>query len=190
MRLFHVIIKPRFPGRFNFGKTKFMKPARFFLMTLLITCFFVTSSCSQKKSIVNAPVPDVFAGSTPCDSLIRSLLKIPSDATCVFIKWDLSLYKSKTDTGIFQLSVSYGDYQPNSMEFQGGGSKINISGKYSTGHGTNSNPRRKEYHLMGNEGHPELFLIKMDNNIFHFADRNWKFIIGSGTFGYVLNRIK
>ncbi|MEP7143116.1 MAG: hypothetical protein ABI707_09615 [Ferruginibacter sp.] len=100
------------------------------------------------------------------------------------------MYKSKNDSGSFQLAVSYGDYQPNTMNFLGGGNKIDIPGKFTAGHGTNPNPRGKVYHLTGNKLHSELLLVQMDDNILHFADGNGKFIVGNAQFGYVLNRVQ
>jgi len=165
-----------------------MKRAMLHLMTLLITCFMVTSSCSQTNSTGNLPATDFFVGSTPCDSLIKSLLKIPADEKCDFIKWDLSLNKTSSDT--FQLTALYGESQPNTNGFIGGGKKILITGKYIINYGANSNPNLKIYYLNGDKLPSSVLLIELDSNILHFADRNKKLIVGNGGWGYVLNRVQ
>lgn len=161
-----------------------------FLFAILLTCCITTISCSQTNSSKNLPVADVFAGSTPCDSLIKSLLKIIPGEDCEFIKWNLRLYKGKNDSGSFQVSALYGMSQPNTNGFIGGGKKIDISGKYSVSTGTDANPAGKLFHLAAGNNYSELLLIKMDNNILHFADNNKRFIVGNAGFGYVLNRIQ
>jgi hypothetical protein len=164
-----------------------MKRARH-LMTLLFTCFVVASSCSQKNSTGNPPSTDIFVGSTPCDSLIKSLLQIPSGTKCEFIKWELSFPESSP--GTFQFTALYGEAQPNTNGFIGGGKKIAVNGKYTTSYGAGTNPGAKVYYLHGNQLQASLLLIQMDSNIFHFADAHKNFIVGNGGWGYVLNRIQ
>jgi hypothetical protein len=161
-----------------------MKRGRLHVMILLATCFVVTSSCSQKNSTVNLSAPEIFAGSTPCDSLIKSLLEIPSVAKCDFIKWELRF--GENSSGTFQLTALYGESQPNTNGFIGGGKKIEVHGKYTIGPG----PGAKIYSLHAEGLESSLLLIQMDNNIFHFADARKKFIVGNGGWGYVLNRIQ
>lgn len=160
------------------------------LMTVLLSCCVIAISYSQKKSTNNQTLSDVFVGSTPCDSLIKSMLKIPSDATCIYIKWELRMSDSPNDSNAFKLFISYGDYQPNTMNFLGGGTKIAIEGKWTTSFGTNENAKKKVYHLKGNKGQSELLFIKMDDNILLFLDKDKDFIVGDASFGYVLNRIQ
>ena len=105
-----------------------MKQARVYLLTFLISCFVITSSCSQINSTRNLSDTEIFVGSTPCDSLIKSLLQIPADAKCDFIKWDLNFRKSEKDPDSFQLKALYGEAQPNTNGFIGGGKKIEVNG--------------------------------------------------------------
>ncbi len=165
-----------------------MKLARPHLMTLLIACFVATTSCSQENSTSNLATTDIFVGSTPCDSLIKLLLQIPPITKCDFIKWDLSFQKSIPDS--FQLTALYGESQPNTNGFIGGGKKIVVNGKYAINYGSGANPNAKVYSLNGDKLQSSLLLIEMDSNILHFADANKNFIVGNGGWGYVLNRIK
>ena len=57
-----------------------MIPHKIFLAVLL-TCCVTIHSGSQTDSSHKLAAPDVYVGSTPCNSLIKSLLKIPSDAS-------------------------------------------------------------------------------------------------------------
>ena len=165
-----------------------MKRAGLHLMNLLIACFVVTSSCSQTKSTGNFPATDSYVGSTPCDSLIKSLLQIPSITKCDFLKWDLSLQKSSPDS--FHLTVFYGESQPNTNGFINGGKKIVVNGKYAINNGSGAIPHMKIYYLYGDKFMSPLLLIEMDSNILHFADANKNFIVGNGGWGYVLNRLQ
>lgn len=167
---------------------KFMKQAGPYLMTLLVSCFVVTSSCSQKNSTGSLPATDIFVGSTPCDSLIKSILQIPSITKCDFIKWDLSLQKNSDAS--FQLTALYGESQPNTNGFIGGGKQIEVNGKYAISYGVGTNPNAKVYYLHGDKSQSSLLLIEMDTNILHFVDANKNFIVGNGGWGYVLNRLK
>ena len=165
-----------------------MKRTTLHLLLLLVTCLLVTSSCSQKKSGSNLHSTDDFVGSTPCDSLIKSLLQIPSATTCDFIKWELSLQKNSPDT--FQLTALYGETQNNTNGFKGGGKKIVINGKHVIGNGANANPKAKVYYLQGEKLTTSFLLIEMDGNILHFADADKNFLVGNGGWGYVLNKIQ
>ena len=165
-----------------------MKRAILHLIVLLVTSFVATSSCSQKKSSASIPAADSFVGSTPCDSLIKSILQIPSATTCDFIKWELSLQKNSPDT--FQLTALYGETQNNTNGFKGGGKKIEINGKYVIGNGANANPKAKVYYLQGEKLPSSFLLIEMDGNILHFADADKNLLVGNGGWGYVLNKIQ
>lgn len=163
-----------------------MKHVNPHLMTLLFTCFLITISCLQKKSTGNLTASDIFVGSTPCDSLVKSLLKIPSHTKCDFIKWDLNFRKSGSNT--FNLTALYGESQPNTNGFIGGGTKIVVKGTIN--HGDGANPKTKVYSLHAEEFQSSIILIEMDSNILHFANANKNFMVGNAGFGYVLNRIK
>ena len=160
------------------------------LLVALLVGGITTSSCSQVNKTGELASADTFVGSTPCDSLIRSLLQVSPIIPCEFIKWRLNLYKAKADSGTFQLDALYGISQPNTNGFIGGGTKLVINGNYTISNGTAESPRRRLYHLNGNTISSPLLLIEMDEHILHFADGDRRFLIGNGGFGYVLNRVK
>lgn len=165
-----------------------MKLVRLPFMTFLIICFVVTSSCSQNNSASSLPAGGIFVGSTPCDSLIKSSLQLPSGTICEFIKWELHFNKNSAD--IFELTAFYGESQPNTNGFKGGGKKITIKGKYNVSYGAAADPGAKVYNLHGDNLQSSFLLIEIDSNILHFADDDKNFIVGNGGWGYVLNRIQ
>jgi hypothetical protein len=148
------------------------------------------NACSQSGSSEKATLPGHYTGSTPCDALIKSILGIPSGSVCEFMKWEMTLSKGSLDTGSYQFTVHYGESQPNTNGFRGGGTRIEVSGKYIISQGNSSGPGRKNYQLTGTKIHPELSLIEMDSNIFHFADAKGNHLLGNAGFSYVLNRMK
>jgi hypothetical protein len=150
----------------------------------------LTNSYSQRNATGNLSTHELYVGSTPCDPFIKSLLKIPGNKKCEFIKWELSLSKSITSSDTFLLTALFGESQPNTNGFMGGGDRIMVKGKYTTSYGIKNNPKAKVYYLTGDEFLSAVILIQMDNNILHFADANKNLLVGNGGWGYVLNRIK
>lgn len=187
--LLHVITLCLLPAGCKFDLMTYKTKIRCFILVLLTGCIG-SYAYSQSGSAVGLPDMDKFVGSTPCDSLIRSALKIQPDVKCDFIKWEVNFNRSNADAGTFQCTTLYGESQNNTNGFIGGGIKTLVSGKYSVYHRVNENPSPKVYRLDGYELQSSLFLIQMDNNILHFADSNKNFIIGNGGWGYVLNRTK
>ncbi len=152
-------------------------------------CCISLSSCSQNSSSETKLAPDIFAGSTPCNSSVSTALKIPSSDTCVFMKWELDMFNKNDKDSSFKLLISYGDFQPNTMFFLGGGKSMDITGKLRTTYITRNSTKYKIYHLAGDKNESELLFIKLDNNILHLIDSNMDFIKGDPSFAFVLNRI-
>jgi hypothetical protein len=140
------------------------------------------SACAQPGP------PVVFAGSTPCDSAIRSVMQIPQSTICEFMKWEMKFLSNPAEPGRFELTVSYGQSKPNTNGFMNGGEKLILNGTY-TIQSTKSTAVRKIYLLKSEKLSEPVVLIRMDNNIFHFADRHQKLLVGNGGWGYVLNRL-
>jgi hypothetical protein len=156
------------------------------LFALLFTCCIYSTSFSQTviKSTSNS-TSELFAGSTPCDSLIKVLLNIPLKNNCDFINWELTMTKG---TATFVMTVHWGESQPNTNWFRQA-NKIEIKGEYAVSNVRN-NLSRKLYRLSSDKFQSPVLLIRMDDNILHFADSGQNFITGNGGWGYVLNRIQ
>lgn len=96
-----------------------MTPKNYFFAVLFLGCF-VTTTCSQINSS-NLPAT-VFVGSTPCDPNIKTILQIPAGTVCDFTRWELTL-QGDQEASAFLLNISYGESQPNTLGFKGGGAQ-------------------------------------------------------------------
>ena len=154
------------------------------LYLFLLSCCLAANSCSQN----NKTETELFVGSTPCDPLIKSSLKIPAKDSCEFIKWELRLPKQSKGGGAFQLALTYGISQPNTNAFKDP-KQLTINGAFQLRKNASSNNNREIIFLKSDALQSDLILVKMDSNILHFADRSMKFLVGNGGFSYSLNRI-
>ncbi|MDB5013207.1 MAG: hypothetical protein JWQ25_1409 [Daejeonella sp.] len=161
--------------------------SRFLSITLM--CCNAISSCSQNSLSQTKSATDIFKGSTPCNPSVNAVLKIPLSDTCVFMKWELELFNKNGSDSSFKLLISYGDFQPNTMYFLGGGKSMSMVGKLRTSYIIRNSTKYKILHLAGDKNAPELVFIQLDNNILHLIDNNMKFIKGDPGFAFVLNRI-
>lgn len=153
-------------------------------MAALLICAVAGRACAQSSQ---APM-DVFVGSTPCDAYIKATLGIPRADSCEFIKWELTILKNKEGVNKFQLTAKYGIGQPNTNGFKRGGNSLTIDGNITSSKGNKSGIQL--YRLQSNKIPSPLHLVKMDDNVFHFADNDQKLLVGNGGWGYVLNRLK
>ena len=61
---------------------------------------------------------DIFTAGTPCNPTVNTALKIPTSDACEFMKWELNIFHRIVH---LKLLISYGAYQPNTMNFLNGG---------------------------------------------------------------------
>ena len=87
---------------------------------LLIMAVLFSSYCSATNSSID------LVGSTPCDEFIKSRFSISAEIKIDFIKWKLKL----DSINAFVLNITYGESEPNTLGFKGGGQKQTISGTY------------------------------------------------------------
>ena len=165
-----------------------MKSVSRFLSIILFCCIAI-SSCSQNSLPETKLATDIFEGSTPCNPSVNAVLKIPLSDTCVFMKWELDMFNKIGKDSSFKLLISYGDFQPNTMYFLGGGKSMSIVGKLWTTHIIRNSTKYKILHLAGDKNAPGLVFIQLDNNILHLVDSNMNLIKGDPGFAFVLNRI-
>lgn len=164
-----------------------MKSVSRFLSIALMCCIAI-SSCSQNSLPETQLATDIFEGSTPCNPSVNAVLKIPLSDTCLFMKWKLDMFNKNGKDSSFKLLISYGDFQPNTMYFLGGGKSMSIVGKLWTTYIMRNNTKYKILHLAGDKNAPGLVFIQLDNNILHLIDSNMNFIKGDPGFAFVLNR--
>jgi hypothetical protein len=161
---------------------------QFFISLRFLLIIFLAPSYSCAQDIVNIAKPlAIYAGSTPCDSLIRTRIGIPGNAKCDFIKWQLTIEAARSDS--FQIKATYGQSKPNTLGFIKA-TEFQAKGKYLLTTGTKDNPKAYILQLIAPEFKAPFIFIVMDRNILHFADKEKRLLVGNGGWGYVLNSIK
>ena len=158
-----------------------------FSSIVLIWCCAVNSWSQNSAYETKLPI-GIFEGSTPCNPSVNAVLKIPLSDACVFMKWRLEMFAENGKSNSFKLLISYGDFQPNTMNFLGGGKSMSVVGNLLTTSIIKNGTKYKLLHLAGDKNAQELVFIQLDNNVLHLIDSNMKFIKGDPSFAFVLNR--
>lgn len=139
------------------------------------------AACSAR----NAPSEIVLVGSTPGDSLVKSMLAIRADTQIDFIRWNLSLERQNN----FVLDIAMGESQPNTLGFKKGGERRAIKGTFTVTTTIAKNGHFPEiYHLKSNSFPGELSLAKLSENLFHLLTPDRRLMCGNGGWSYSLNR--
>lgn len=120
-------------------------------------------------------------GSTPGDAPIKAMLGIPAATMVDFIRWELRLL----DNERFQLKIVYGESQPNTLGFKGGGAKGHYEGHYQV---SPHSQFPQVLQLNGDGLLPGITLAKLNENIFHIVGPNQRLIQGNGGWSYTLQR--
>ena len=152
-----------------------MTPSRFRCLAL---CFAFLPLCAWRPI-----ASDSFWGSTPCDVYIKSVLGIPAEAPCTFLKWQLAL-KREGDAGTFTLEVIYGADQPGTNGFKNGGTTLKIEGTYKV---VATEDKRMRYELSAASLRNRLMLLALNDDLFHILDSQQKLLVGNGGYSYMLN---
>jgi hypothetical protein len=162
-----------------------MKRKKTYLIKLLLAaCVLFTISCSgaSKANVLSSKT--VLVGSTPGDALIKSLLAINPESRIDFIRWDLTLNHAENDSKTFVLNIAFGEGQPNTGGFKGGGEKISLEGVYTVSKSQN----REIYQLKSEKTLTAIRLIKLNENLFHLLTPDHKLMVGNGGWSYTLSR--
>jgi hypothetical protein len=143
---------------------------------LLVVMALLATSCA-----VGADHRFTLVGSTPCDPAIRNALSIDATTKCDFIRWNLTLDETRGNK--FTLEINYGESQPNTTGFVGGGKNLAATGKFEIAKGG-----RDTYRLKSDPPAIDLSLAKLNTNLFHVVLQPNVTMIGNGGWSYVLNR--
>src|SRR5688500_11478263 len=103
---------------------------------LLIAFILLMSSCSgtEGPGAERSTTQVVLVGSTPGDELIKSILSLPIDTKVDFIRWNLILNNRNSNQNTFSFDIVFGEAQPNTLGFKGGGEKLSFEGVYTVSH--------------------------------------------------------
>ena len=119
-----------------------------------------------------------FVGRSPCRDVARELNKAVN-ADCTKLKWDLILYRDPNRG------------TPTTYKLKGTFYREHIGeGKWAIVRGTKMNPGAVVYQLDPDKPHGSLLLLKIDDNILLFLDKERNLMVGDGDFSYTLNRIE
>ena len=143
---------------------------------------FVSKTTSQLPIATDSSTVGVFVGRTPCSTELRELNGI-SASGCQIIKCRLTLYQDiKTHTPTtFQIETIY---------VGKGDTRYTNTGKWKVTQGTKTKPEAIVYQLELDSDKPQsLTLLKPDDNILFFLDKNRNLIVGDAYTSYTLNRV-
>lgn len=147
--------------------------------TLLLLCLFLNTFCSGS----NASQEIILVGSTPGGESIKSILSISTDTKIDFIRWNLKLDNNNN----FVLNITYGESQPNTLDFKDTGRKQIINGTYQIKKQEN-HYFKEVYQLKSNALSENIVLAKINENLFHILTSDSQLMIGNGGWSYSLNR--
>jgi hypothetical protein len=127
----------------------------------------------------------VFAGSSPCDASVRTLLQIPPGPDAHLIQWKLALYQhpgTRAPAG-YELRCKYGLTVPGQPGLDRDARTLERQGRWSIAKGTKSNPDAVVYALDG-----AVSFFRVDPNVLHALDRDGSLLVGGGGWSYTFYR--
>lgn len=119
---------------------------------------------------------------------MKSLLGIGSDTLVDFIRWDLTLQSTNADRKIFTLDINFGEGQPNTSGFKGGGEKRSLHGEYHISAGDKTTINGTIYRLTSDQLPSGISLVRLDDNLLHFLTPQYHLMVGNGGWSYTLSR--
>ena len=131
-----------------------------------------------------------FVGSTPCTALPRDFLKIPSNAACECIRWQLTLRTGDVagSRGTYVLVTIHGMSETNGHGFFQSGTKTETTGQWRTTVGRRADPRATVYQLQTTDPPRSLALVKIDENLLHPLTYDGQLMVGNDSWSFTLNR--
>ncbi len=133
---------------------------------------------SMRAFATGAGVLGIFEGRCPCREL-ATLLKASVSAECFKTKWSLTLLQDPQTR------------QPTTYELDGSFYRANRrKGNWSIVKGTKNDPNAVVYQLESDNPDQTFYLLKGDDNVLFFLDKNKSLLVGNELFSYTLNRVE
>jgi hypothetical protein len=154
-------------------------------LVFIPTLIYYMNACAQSDQ-AHTRQPHTFVGSTPCNPDVNAAINIPRSDVCAFMKWKLQSAEDNT----FTLSVSYGDYKPNTTLFAGGGKSLMFSGTVEPQIIERNHTSYKILKLTGHDIRSPIRLLLLDRNVLHFIDSNNQLVRGDASQAFILNRVE
>lgn len=149
------------------------------IKTLLISAVFFAGSCSG-GTVIAFKSTIVLIGCTPAGAEVRGPLSIEDGRLVDFIRWELVMEQPDR----FYLTGNFGEGEPNTRGFKGGGETRTIRGTYAITKDRNGDL----YKFTAGRSSAGFSLLRIDDNVFHFLSADNKLMIGNGGWGYTLAR--
>ncbi|AXY73301.1 hypothetical protein D3H65_04595 [Paraflavitalea soli] len=119
-----------------------------------------------------------FVGRSPCKA-IASDLGLPADPACFKLKWSLKLYQDPVT------------FKPTRYQLRRVVQGLDlIEGSWTIVKGTAADPNALVYLLDPGKPGYTLYLMKGDDNVLFFLDKQRNLLVGDSLFSYTLNRQK
>ncbi len=119
----------------------------------------------------------VFEGRSPCHGIAREL-KLPQHAGCTKVKWRVTLYQDPKTSAPSTYKVEGTLHRQSARE-----------GTWSIIRGARTDPNAVVYQLNATPTEGALLLLKADDNVLFFLNRNREPMVGHADFSYTLNRV-
>lgn len=137
-----------------------------------------SSITSTRVFATGAGVAGIFEGRCPCQEL-ATLLKASVSGECFKTKWSLTLLQDPQTR------------QPTTYELDGSFYRANRrKGNWSIVQGTKNDPNAVVYQLESDNPDQTFYLLKGDENVLFFLDKNKNLLVGNELFSYTLNRVE
>jgi len=144
---------------------------------------FIAKPITSPNIASDSTTVGAFLGRVPCNSDLRKLNGIPA-TNCNLIKCQVILYQDvKTHSpGSFLIQTIYVG--------NGDNNKYSNTGKWTILQGTKTDPKAIVYQLNAENPDATFTLLKGDDNILFFLDKDGNFLSGNEYCAYTLNRAK
>lgn len=149
-----------------------------FMQLPIIFGLIISGACSWTSPKTETII---LVGSTPGDELIKSQLGIANETNIDFIRWNLSFSTLKDNA--FDLNITFGVGQPNTLGFKEGGQAKSYHGQYTI----LKKGSTEIYQLKSDQLHPQIELVKLNENLFQFLTPQHRLMVGNGGWSYMLN---
>lgn len=154
-----------------------------YVQQMVVPSFFAGKTTEKVKS------QDItLVGSTPGDSLVKTMLAIPAETQVDFIRWELGLTNKGNKHQEFILNLTYGESQPNTLGFKRGGQKQILAGSYAIGRINEGKEEKTVYEFKTPVQGLAFSLVRLNDNLFHLLSPGQKLLVGNGGWSYTLNR--
>ena len=159
-----------------------------FTIVTLSTCLAMEDS---ESTSMDSSVQGIFTGTTPCGQMIRPLHKVPEEADCALVQWELTLHQDPVSfkPTTYKLSSVHRFIVKGTNMYSEPGTTSETGGKWTIVQGTKINPNAIVYRLEPDKPGTSISFLKLGNNLIHLLDNDGRLMIGNESFSYTLSRV-